>query len=70
MNKKGSKILREKWISQSAFEVALRIWTPSKTSPKVTRKKHIRDNMTKICVVNSTNYVMCSRRGNLEEHDE
>ena len=28
------------------------------------------NNMTEICVVNPKDYVMCSGRGSLEEHDE
>ena len=33
-------------------------------------KCRVPNNMTKICVVNSMDYVMCTGRGSLEEHDE
>ena len=33
-------------------------------------KGRMPNNMTKICDMNLKDYVMCSRKGSLEEHDE
>ena len=33
-------------------------------------KRRAPNNMTEICVMNSKDYVMCSGRGSIEEHDE
>ena len=33
-------------------------------------KDRVPNNMTEICDVNSKDYVMCSGRGSLKEHDE
>ena len=33
-------------------------------------KHRVPNNMTKICVANSKDHVMCNGRGNIEEHGE
>ena len=84
-NERGSRILRERWISQSDSKINVKdeqrsnhLEVQERMRPNGTAlyelhedaKCRVPNNMIEIYVVTSMDYVMCRGRGSLEEYDE